>query len=65
MVRIIALIIFLFLGIYTYETFTDDDIGVRRTVDWMVNDGFAGGYGLASSVANGAINMVIGVLDGT
>ena len=64
MVRILALFFFLLLGIFTFETFTDEDFGVRRSVEWLVKDGFAGGYGIASSVATGTISLVSGVLDG-
>ncbi len=64
MVRIIALIIFLLIGIYTFETFTGEDFGVRRTADWMVSDGFAGGYGVATNVASGVTGAISGMLDG-
>lgn len=62
MVRIIALILFLLLGIYTYETYTGDEFGVRRTVSWLANDGFAGGYGLASRVTTSVFTTVDGFL---
>ena len=64
MVRIIALIVFLLMGIYTYETFTDDNFGVRKTVNWLVSDGFAGGYGVATNVASGVTGAISGILDG-
>lgn len=62
MVRIVALILFLFLGIYTYETYTGDDFGVRRSIAWLANDGFAGGYGVATQVTSTVFNVVDGVL---
>lgn len=60
MVRIVALILFLLLGIYTYETYTGDDFGVRRSIAWLANDGFASGYGMATQVTS----TVFGIVDG-
>ena len=62
MVRIIALVIFLLLGVYTYETFTGNEFGVRRSVAWLANDGFAGGYGLATRVSSSVFSAVDGLL---
>ena len=62
MVRIVALILFLLLGVYTYETYTGDDFGVRQSVAWLANDGFAGGYGIATQVTSTVFTVVDGVL---
>ena len=63
MVRFIALVALLLVATYGYETYANEDFGVRRTVNSFINYGFAGGYGIATGVTSsvgGAIGGVLG-----
>lgn len=62
MVRLIALVALLLVGIYGYETYSNKDYGVRKTVNQMVSVGFAGGYGIATGVTSTVGGVIGGVL---
>lgn len=60
MVRFIAVIIVAVLLGFVVETYSDFDIGVTDSLSWLAQNGFAGGYAIATNVTSVVIGTMFG-----
>lgn len=60
MVRLIAFILCAVLLAFVVETYTDFDVGVTERLSWLVQNGFAGGYAIATNATSAVVGAVFG-----